>query len=319
MLGRDGKVNLHLAPGGGVLRPFDQMLFDGFAHLVPIAVERHQSLRGFPVTEPFGDDIFDRPQLVGIVTDDRPQLGPEGEAAAVGQQLPDYSRTAPLADELEQILEHTGRGARSGHEFHHPQRLLRTVVTGRRLLDPGSIQHPNTVAARSGPRHGKKGKTFPKILQLGFESRRRQAVLLHLHKILFRKHIGNRLSVTFILFQQDRRHIDRRPTKRAIKNSDSARFSLHAHGALPACYKKLPSHSHRSKPLNDRSPCPTQRPTSLDRKRRIASPFLSAGQKSRPLLPHSSETSNYILCFLRPAERVKSFCPRLSKTFKLTK
>ena len=33
MLGRDGKVNLHLAPGGGVLRPFDQMLFDGFAHL----------------------------------------------------------------------------------------------------------------------------------------------------------------------------------------------------------------------------------------------------------------------------------------------
>ena len=319
MLGRDGKVNLHLAPGGGVLRPFDQMLFDGFAHLIPIAVERHQSLRGFPVTEPFGDDIFDRPQLVGIVTDDRPQLGPEGEAAAVGQQLPDYSRTAPLADELEQILEHTGRGARSGHEFHHPQRLLRTVVTGRRLLDPGSIQHPNTVAARSGPRHGKKGKTFPKILQLGFESRRRQAVLLHLHKILFRKHIGNRLSVTFILFQQDRRHIDRRPTKRAIKNSDSARFSLHAHGALPACYKKLPSHSHRSKPLNDRSPCPTQRPTSLDRKRRIASPFLSAGQKSRPLLPHSSETSNYILCFLRPAERVKSFCPRLSKTFKLTK
>lgn len=150
-------------------------------------------------------------------------------------------------------------------------------------------------------------------------SYRSNPVLLHLHKILFRKHIGNRLSVTFILFQQDRRHIDRRPTKRAIKNSDSARFSLHAHGALPACYKKLPSHSHRSKPLNDRSPCPTQRPTSLDRKRRIASPFLSAGQKSRPLLPHSSETSNYILCFLRPAERVKSFCPRLSKTFKLTK
>ena len=91
MLGRDGKVNLHLAPGGGVLRPFDQMLFDGFAHLVPIAVERHQSLRGFPVTEPFGDDIFDRPQLVGIVTDDRPQLGPEGEAAAGGQQLPGHS------------------------------------------------------------------------------------------------------------------------------------------------------------------------------------------------------------------------------------
>lgn len=48
MLGRDGKVNLHLAPGGGVLRPFDQMLFDGFAHLIPIAVERHQSLLGFP-------------------------------------------------------------------------------------------------------------------------------------------------------------------------------------------------------------------------------------------------------------------------------
>ena len=33
----------------------------------------------------------------------------------------------------------------------------------------------------------------------------------------------------------------------------------------------------------------------------------------------TSETSNCILCFLRPAERVKSFCPRLSKTFKLTK
>ena len=147
------------------------------------------------------------------------------------------------------------------------------------LRDPGSIQHPNTVAARSGPRHGKKGKTLPKIFQLGFESRRRQAVLLHLHKILFRKHIGNRLSVTFILFQQDRRHIDRRPTKRAIKNSDSARFSLHAHGALPACYKKLPSHSHRSKPSNGRSPCPTQRPAPLDRKRRTAGPVLSAGQK----------------------------------------
>ena len=117
MLGRDGKVNLHLAPGGGVLRPFDQMLFDGFAHLVPIAVERHQSLRGFPVTEPFGDDIFDRPQLVGIVTDDRPQLGPEGEAAAVGQQLPDYSRTAPLADELEQILEHTVAAPEAGTNF----------------------------------------------------------------------------------------------------------------------------------------------------------------------------------------------------------
>ncbi len=61
------------------------------------------------------------------------------------------------------------------------------IICKIRLLDPGSIQHPNTVAARSGPRHGKKGKTFPKILQLGFESRRRQAVLLHLHKILFLK------------------------------------------------------------------------------------------------------------------------------------
>ena len=56
--------------------------------------------------------------------------------SALNEQI-DHSRTAPLANELEQILEHTGRGARSGHEFHHPQRLLRTVVTGRRLLEIG--------------------------------------------------------------------------------------------------------------------------------------------------------------------------------------
>ncbi len=144
------------------------MLLDGFAHLVPIAVERHQSLRSFPVTEPFGDDGTYRPPLVGIGRRSSAARARRRSGGGWPATSPTTAVRRPSRTNSNKSLNIRVAAPEAGTNFTTRQRLLRTVVTGRRLLDPGSIQHPNTVAARSGPRHGKKGKTFAENSSTGF-------------------------------------------------------------------------------------------------------------------------------------------------------
>ncbi len=150
------------------------MFLDGLARPVGIGMERHQSLGLGPVAEPLPHDGADNSLVVGPLGQHGLELGPERETPDILQQGVDSFAALIVVDELEQLLEHTRSGARSGHELHDGTRRGRRVVTGHGCIGRRRAEHRNAVAGRSGPHDPEKGKTAPEIGDLPLDRSGRQ-------------------------------------------------------------------------------------------------------------------------------------------------
>jgi len=138
-------------------------------------MEGHQPLGFAAVLQPVVHDGVHLRPVVRPRGQHGPQLGPEGELFEVLQQRIDALAAPALVHEFEQLLEHAGRRARGGDEFHDAQPGRIAFVTRHGRIGRRRVEQRHAVAGRRGPHDLQEGESPSEIFQLRLDLSERQA------------------------------------------------------------------------------------------------------------------------------------------------
>ncbi len=162
MLRRHGEVNRHAPSAHGILRPFDEVLFQRGTHLLRITMEGNQRLGHVPVVEAAGaDDAAENLRRRRIRGNRPPQRDAERKALQRLQHSGDRFVPRSRVEKLEEVAEHPRRRTGSRHELHHATPVACGLVPPAQGGQPFGIKTKDAVAHGGGTYHVEVGEPAP--------------------------------------------------------------------------------------------------------------------------------------------------------------